>query len=248
VLDLKGDTFPRYEISSSSSAITVIFGEQSSAASNAAVSAELPETSDIQSFLIVERPDITITGDLGSAGITMKNSSASAVLVSSSVSKVVASPSTDQSAEQPSKDILVSPCRFELAPGSARTISVVLAGTRQDTEQIYRVRLTPAAGTIVGQTESVLVLVPPLNGIPKLTWRTTDNGLVLSNEGNASIELASGTFCPRALSLCQSIPNRRLLPGESWELALVESGQLDFWTRKGDASQERMSILVEHHG
>jgi len=126
----------------------------------------------------------------------------------------------------PSKlGLLASPARFILEPRQRRTLRIAAIGAAGTYERVYRVTIKPVAGDVSGRESGLKLLVgydllvlvrPP---VVRDSVRATRNGseLIVTNEGNASVELAEGKQCDAGGKSCQELPAKRLYAGASWK-------------------------------
>lgn len=116
--------------------------------------------------------------------------------------------------------LLVGPARMILEPGQRKLLRVasIASSTR---ERVYRVTVKPVVGTLSSEGSGLkllvgydmLVIVRPPEPKPHVSG-TRDNGrLILSNDGNVSVELDDGRACDSAMKNCQSLPGGRLYAG-----------------------------------
>lgn len=124
--------------------------------------------------------------------------------------------------------LLASPARFILEPEQRRTLRVAAIGAANERERVYRVTVKPVTGEVSSSETGLKLLVgydllvlvrPPVvrDGI-----RAERHGLelTLTNEGNASVEIAEGKLCDGKGESCQSLPGKRLYAGASWKQTL----------------------------
>lgn len=131
--------------------------------------------------------------------------------------------------------LLASPARFILEPGQHRTLRIAAVGTPAGEERVYRVTVKPVTGDVAGSVSGLKLLVgydllvlvrPP---VVRDSVRSERIGLKLTvtNNGNASVELADGKQCDEAGRNCQALPAKRLYAGASWaqQLPLSTNGE-----------------------
>jgi P pilus assembly chaperone PapD len=131
--------------------------------------------------------------------------------------------------------LLASPARFILEPGQRRTLRIAAIGSPSDRERVYRVTVKPVTGDVKGEESGLkllvgydlLVLVRP--AVVRVNVRAVRNGskLSLTNDGNASVELAEGKQCDAAGKACAELPAKRLYAGATWmqELPRAQGGE-----------------------
>jgi P pilus assembly chaperone PapD len=143
--------------------------------------------------------------------------------------------------------LLVSPARFILEPQQRRTLRIAAIGPAAQTERVYRVTVKPVSGEIKGSESGLKLLVgydllvlvrPPA---VRSTIRSTRNGLelILSNDGNSSVELAEGKQCDPSGKSCDALPAKRLYAGAAWKQQLKQGTVGEYHVR----SAEGWSIL-----
>ncbi len=130
--------------------------------------------------------------------------------------------------------LLASPSRFILEPGQHRTLRIAALGTPAGEERVYRVTVEPVTGDVAGSESGLKLLIgydllvmvrPPVIRNSVRSDRSGPN-LTITNNGNASVELAEGNQCDAAGKNCQALPAKRLYAGASWtqRLPLPTSG------------------------
>jgi P pilus assembly chaperone PapD len=138
--------------------------------------------------------------------------------------------------------LLASPARLILEPKQRRTLRIAAIAAPGAQERVYRVTVKPVTGEVAGSESGLKLLVgydllvlvrPPV--IRNLV-RATRNGsqLILSNEGNASVELAEGKQCDPAGKQCQDLPAKRLYASASWTQKLPRSDGGEYRVRSAD--------------
>lgn len=128
--------------------------------------------------------------------------------------------------------LLASPARFILEPKQRRTLRIAAVGALADRERVYRVTVKPVTGDIAGSESGLkllvgydlLVLARP--SIIRNAVEAQRNGskLILTNNGNASVELADGEQCDLSGRNCKPLPAKRLYAGASWTQDVPTSG------------------------
>ena len=124
--------------------------------------------------------------------------------------------------------LLASPARFILESGQRRTLRIAAIGALQDRERVYRVTVKPVTGDVSGSESGLkllvgydlLVLVRPTAVRDSIRIERNGSELTLTNEGNASVELAEGKQCDPGGKACHELPAKRLYAGASWKQAL----------------------------
>lgn len=131
--------------------------------------------------------------------------------------------------------LLVSPARFILESGQHRTLRIAAVGTPVGEERVYRVTVKPVTGDVAGSESGLkllvgydlLVLVRPQAVRDSVRSDRSGSKLTVTNNGNASVELAEGKQCDAAGKNCQALPAKRLYAGASWaqQLPLSTNGE-----------------------
>jgi len=138
--------------------------------------------------------------------------------------------------------LLVSPARFILEPRQRRTLRVSAIGAAAERERVYRVAVKPVTGEVAGSESGLKLLVgydllilvrPP---VIRNSIRSERNGtrLTLTNEGNASVELAEGKQCEASGKDCRALPAKRLYAGASWTQELARPGGGEYRLRSAE--------------
>lgn len=149
-------------------------------------------------------------------------------------------------AEQPSATpdpaklgLIASPARFILEPRQRRMIRIAAIGGPPERERVYRVTVKPVTGEVAGSDTGLkllvgydlLVLVRPAVVREELKIDRESNHLVITNLGNASVELSEGQQCLEGQQACQSLPGKRLYAGVSWKQPLPGRGSGEYRVR-----------------
>ena len=123
--------------------------------------------------------------------------------------------------------VLVSPRRMILEPGQRRTLRIAALGPAISQERVYRVTVKPVVGDVSGETGlkllvgyDLLVLVRPGAIQSSVEAGRRDGKLVITNRGNASVELVDGKQCDSDGRNCRDLPGKRLYAGASFEQSL----------------------------
>lgn len=132
--------------------------------------------------------------------------------------------------------LLVSPARMILEPGQRKLVRVATLSSDVDHEHVYRVTVKPIVGGIQSSDTGlkvvigydVLVLVRPVQPVPRVTAVRRGRELTFSNSGNVSVEVVDGRQCANAHSGCSSLPGKRLYPGATWTVALPSDLPAEF--------------------
>lgn len=138
--------------------------------------------------------------------------------------------------------LLASPARFILEPRQRRTLRIAAIGAAGTQERVYRVTVKPVTGDVSGSESGLKLLVgydllvlvrPP---VVRNSVRAARNGsqIILTNEGNSSVELAEGKQCDASGTSCRELPAKRLYAGASWKQDLPRSEGGEYRVRSAD--------------
>lgn len=138
--------------------------------------------------------------------------------------------------------LLASPARFILEPRQRRTLRIAAIGAAATRERVYRVTVKPVTGDVSGSESGLkllvgydlLVLVRPPVARQEIQIQRSGSKLTLTNNANASVELAEGKQCDPGGSKCQSLPAKRLYAGASWSQELPAPGGGEYRVRSAD--------------
>ena len=135
------------------------------------------------------------------------------------------SESTRKSPDPEALGLIVSPRKIILEPRQRRLIRLADIGADRQRERVYRVMVKPQVGQITSQSSGLkllvgydmLVLVRPDNAEePSLAAKRVYGQLVITNNGNASVELDAGKQCDAREANCRDLGGKRLYAGASW--------------------------------
>jgi P pilus assembly chaperone PapD len=137
--------------------------------------------------------------------------------------------------------LLVTPKKLIVAPGTRKLVRFVITQPPGETDRIYRVRIAPVSGPIIAEETAIkvlvgyetLVIVRPLVLNPKIVAQRKGNILTVSNEGNTNVLLGEGKNCDAAGETCETIPGKRLYPGQSWSTRLPYPTSVDYYQTVG---------------
>lgn len=130
--------------------------------------------------------------------------------------------------------LLVSPQKMVVSPGGRKLVRFVNLNKDKGEEKIFRVLFEPVTGAVKSTQTGlklligyeVLVLMQPSNPAPNLIAERNGKTLVLTNRGNTNIYLRDVKQCPPnqsdSGSDCQLIQDKRLYPGNKWQVSLAE--------------------------
>ncbi len=135
--------------------------------------------------------------------------------------------------------LLVSPNRLVLEPHQRRTLRIAAIHPASDRERVYRVTVKPVTGEVSGAETGLkllvgydlLVLVRPAIVRSALKARREGQKLVITNQGNSSVELSEGKQCDQDRKSCLPLPSKRLYAGVSWEQPLPKFGAAEYRVR-----------------
>lgn len=138
--------------------------------------------------------------------------------------------------------LLASPARFILEPRQRRTLRVAAIGPAAAHERVYRVTVKPVTGDVSGSETGLkllvgydlLVLVRPPVVRHAIRSERRGSQLILTNDGNASVELAEGQQCDPNGKNCQPLPAKRLYAGASWTQQLPRPANGQYRVRSAD--------------
>jgi len=138
--------------------------------------------------------------------------------------------------------LLASPARFILEPQQRRTLRLAVVGAPAEHERVYRVTVKPVTGDVSGTDSGLkllvgydlLVLVRPPASRPSIRAERRGTQVTLTNNGNASVELAEGKECDASGKDCHSLPSKRLYAGASWRQELPSSSNGEYRVRSAD--------------
>lgn len=187
--------------------------------------------------------------------ITVRNTGKSPLYIKVT-SSVVHAPGTDQQSRKKAinpkqSGLLVSPNKLVVPPGGRKLIRFVNLQPSRDREGVYRVVIEPVVGKIQAQENAVkvmigyeiLVLAQPKTSKPNLTAQRNGKTLTLSNDGNVNIYLFRGKQCPQNNSeneQCTTLRDKRLYPGNQWQLSLAEDAPVQFQLATGSTNSLRV--------
>lgn len=138
--------------------------------------------------------------------------------------------------------LLASPARFILEPRQRRTLRLAAIGGVAQHERVYRVTVKPVTGEVEGSESGLkllvgydlLVLVRPHMIRNAIRSERSGTELTLTNDGNASVELAEGKQCDPSGKDCQALPAKRLYAGASWKQVLPRPAGGEYRVRSAE--------------
>lgn len=138
--------------------------------------------------------------------------------------------------------LIASPARMVLEPRQRRILRVAAIANDLPRERVYRITVKPVAGELSGEQSGLkllvgydlLVLVRPKALAFGLVATRGEQGLTLTNKGNASVELSEGKHCVQAKSPCGALPSKRLYAGASWTQPFSSDSHGEYRVRSAD--------------
>lgn len=138
--------------------------------------------------------------------------------------------------------LLVSPRRLVIEPHQRRRLRIAAIGPVPAREHVYRVTVKPVSGELTSSETGLkllvgydlLVLVRPPVTKPRLNVDRTGDVLTITNQGDASVELAEGKQCDQNDQDCQQLPSKRLYSGASWRQVLPTRTSGEYRVRSAD--------------
>ena len=135
--------------------------------------------------------------------------------------------------------LLVSPHKLVIAAGAKKRIRFVNLHPQREEETVFRVTIEPVTGELTPKRTGikvmvgyeVLVLAEPADAQSDLQASRDGNRLILTNQGNVNALLFRGQQCPAnsdSPKNCISLHDKRLYPGNSWEIELPGDGPVEF--------------------
>ena len=126
--------------------------------------------------------------------------------------------------------LLVTPNKLIVPPGSTKSVRMVKMGETMD-ERVYRVAARPVVGGVEAQENGlkiligyeVLAIVYPSISKPRLRVERDGQRLTVRNIGNTNVLMREGYQCAEAglpREQCESLPGKRVYPGNVWQLDL----------------------------
>jgi P pilus assembly chaperone PapD len=148
---------------------------------------------------------------------------------------MILAPGTPQEDRVPITDprqagLLVTPNKMIVPPGGTKVLRLVdLGGFPR--ERVYRIVVKPVAAGVESSQSGlkimlgyeILAIAYPSNPSSMLDVTREGRVLRMKNPGNTNILLREGYQCERAnqpVEECDSLPGKRLYPGNEWEISL----------------------------
>jgi P pilus assembly chaperone PapD len=136
--------------------------------------------------------------------------------------------------------LLAGPARMILEPGQRRLLRVAaLAGSPR--ERTYRVTVKPVVGKLSAEGSGlkllvgydVLVIVRPPEPKPHVSAARAGERLILTNDGNVSVELDGGKACDAAMKICKDLPGGRLYTGAQKTIGIAADRRVSYQLKVG---------------
>ncbi len=148
------------------------------------------------------------------------------------------------------RGLLVSPNRLAIAPGGRSLVRILNLNEDSAVERIYRVNFTPVTPPVeleaaddnavrsaldVVVAYQVLIMMRPENPNPVHAIARLGAAAKFTNDGNTNYLLTDGSQCnPSDIEQCQTLPDRRMYPGNQWALELPFDGPFNYSIRTPD--------------
>lgn len=187
--------------------------------------------------------------------ITVRNSSERPLYVTVSPQAILRPGFPDES-RVPTSDLLITPKRFPVPAKGERIVRMLLKKAPGNEEQVFRASFAPQAKPFLGEEEKkqsgmtikiltgvgILVFVEPLQPKPELVWERKEGKMIFRNTGNVNCILNDGKLCegppqparPADLSSCKELPAKRLYPGNTLEVEVIEKATIYYKRRVKD--------------
>lgn len=147
----------------------------------------------------------------------------------------VLSPGTDQEDRSLIQDprqagLLVTPNKIIVPAGGAKVMRLVKLGGGGE-ERVYLIAAKPVSNGVEADESGlkimvgyeILAIVYPHNAQPELAVTREGKTLLVRNTGNTNVLLREGYQCDipgQALEDCETLPGKRMYPGNEWSLEL----------------------------
>ncbi len=143
-------------------------------------------------------------------------------------------------------DFLITPNRLAVAPGGRSLVRFLNLLPPGEKERIYRVNLTPVTPPVELQSGGdeirsqlevvvayqILVIVLPQSPRPLMAMDRDGVLATFSNAGNSNYLLTDGIQCdPEDSANCLPLEDRRIYPGNNWQLTLPFDGPFTYTVR-----------------
>lgn len=141
-------------------------------------------------------------------------------------------------------EFLASPNRVIVAPQGRSIVRMLNLNFDGKEELVYRVNLIPVTPPVElsdnGEADieskleiviayQVLVIVLPQNAQPNVVTNRKGNIATFGNTGNSNYLLTDGEQCdPLDPTVCQVLEDRRVYPGNNWQLSLPYDGPFSY--------------------
>jgi len=175
----------------------------------------------------------------------------------------VVDPGTEDEIYEPLKDNLqpsfvATPGKLVVQPDSSNIVRLLSLAPAADEERIYRINFLPIARPLaLDEIEpggekgvkpaleillayQVLAIVLPVDPAPSVDMKRTGKSVVFSNAGNANYLLTNGQQCdPDDQEVCSGLPNKRIYPGNTFNVALPYDGPFSYTVRSYDGNMSK---------
>ena len=136
--------------------------------------------------------------------------------------------------------LLVSPARMILDPGQRKLLRIASIAT-SDRERVFRVTVKPVVGQLESEASGLkvlvgydmLVIVRPDVPKPHVSAARADGRLILTNDGNVSVELDDGKGCDSAMKHCRGLPGGRLYAGATKAIEVDSNARVSYRLKVG---------------
>ena len=168
--------------------------------------------------------------------IQMSNSGSEPLTVSLDLTRVLNAGTfepTDEVTQPVAPSVMsIAPNNFKIAPNQTVSVHVRRALHHLDTDEIFRVRVTPSfaqpqSGMNIRLSYDLLLMVRPQNSQPDIQLTQTNNDIALINHGNSNALLSSMAVCDELLGVCESLRNIRLYTHQVLPLAIPTTFNLN---------------------
>lgn len=146
-----------------------------------------------------------------------------------------------------SLEFLASPNRLIVPPESRSLVRMLQLGEPAEEERVYRINLIPVSAPqeVAGENGAavrsklgivvayqVLAIVLPIDPEPIVSFHRKENSVTFTNPGNANYLITDSLQCnPAAPDECVELMDKRIYPGNTWEIELPFSGSAEFKVR-----------------
>jgi P pilus assembly chaperone PapD len=183
-------------------------------------------------------------GEHRRSDVEIVNSGPEQVFVSVEPREIIAAGTSAESARtdpDPEKlGLLVSPARMVLEAGQRRLLRIASIES-SSRERIYRVTVKPVVGQLQSEASGLkvlvgydmLVIVRPPELKPHVSAARSGERLILTNDGNVSVELEGGKACDAAMKICKDLPGGRLYTGAQKAIRIAADRRVSYELKVG---------------